>query len=635
MRTICLIFILFIANASWSLSPEELHLKQEYYRLKSAKLDLKRKTDSVFLVLFNINISNPKLLDELSEDFLNYSLKQKNVYGKAYLAKTLSYTSGTNFKENIYNCKTSISFFKQEKDTISLCFAYQMLAGIYLHSTNYDLSIKYNLIAHRIAQKINNDVLMANSYNEIGLIMNIKQDYTRAKYYYFKALYHRKKCNEEFGIQTTYTNLGIVFKNMKQYDKAFYFQKKSLQLAQKMKSTFGIAYAYSDIGNLHLMLNQLDSAENYFKKSVALRKEIDDNWELGFTYNYLGELYRLKNNKQLSLSYLRDAVKLGQQTANSKQLYESFEQMSLTFAHFKQFDSAFVYNRKYEKLKDSINSRTHVLSVETLIADYEFERKQQEIELLRNQNMVQSLHINVQKDWLWISGLALVLLIGLVLFVIRNRQLRLAKIQLESQRKEELLRIEAQQRIQEDRVRISKELHDNIGANLTVFKELFSNQEQLENIEDIHLLTEETIQELRKSVWLLNQEESTFEEWIIRLKEYFRHLKKVRIQTEASETSNPSIPSRVLTELFRVIQEGVNNALKHASCSEILVNIQYEEATLYITISDNGIGITETNVSGFGLMNMKERISNLQGTIELNQKDQNGTIIRILIPIKS
>lgn len=633
MRTICLIFILFIANASWSLTPEELHLKQEYYRLKSAKLDLKRKTDSVFLVLFNINISNPKLLDELSEDFLNYSLKQKNVYGKAYLAKTLSYTTGTNFKENIYNCKTSISLFKQEKDTISLCFAYQMLAGIYLHSSNYDLSIKYNLIAHRIAKKINNDVLMANSYNEIGLIMNIKQDYARAKYYYFKALYHRKKCNEEYGIQTTYTNLGIVFKNMKQYDKAFYFQKKSLQLAKKMKSTFGIAYAYSDIGNLHLMLNQLDSAENYFKKSVALRKEIDDKWELGFTYNYLGELYRLKNNKQLSLSYLRDAVKLGQQTANSKQLYESFEQMSLTFAHFKQFDSAFVYNRKYEKLKDSINSRTHVLSVETLIADYEFERKQQEIKLLRNQNMVQSLHINVQKDWLWISGLALVLLIGLVLFVLRNRQLRLAKIQLESQRKEELLRIEAQQKIQEDRVRISKELHDNIGANLTVFKELFSNKEQLENLDDIHLLTEETIQELRKSVWLLNQEESTFEEWIIRLKEYFKHLKKVRIQTVASETSNPSIPSRVLTELFRVIQEGVNNALKHASCSEILVNIQYEEATLSISISDNGIGITESKVSGFGLINMKERILNLHGTIRLSQKDQSGTIIRITIPI--
>ena len=63
------------------------------------------------------------------------------------------------------------------------------------------------------------------------------------------------------------------------------------------------------------------------------------------------------------------------------------------------------------------------------------------------------------------------------------------------------------------------------------------------------------------------------------------------------------------------------------------MNIQYEEATLSISISDNGIGITESKVSGFGLINMKERILNLHGTIRLSQQDQSGTIILITIPI--
>lgn len=634
MRTGFLILLLFLSKSLWGLTDDELKLKKDYYRLKTSNLNLKQKTDSVFSVLYAISVSNPALLEELSTDFLAYSKKQNKIYGKAYLSKTLSYSTGISLKQTSYYCKMCIPLLKKEKDSIAWCFATQILAGVYEQSGNYDLAMKTNLKALQIAKKINNDVLIANTYNELGVMMNEKRNYSVAKSYYFKALNYRKKSQDTYGLQSTYTNLGIIYKNLKQYDSAFYFQRQSLHLAKILNSTYSIAYVYNDLGVIHLKLHSLDSAEFYFKESVKLRKKIDEKWELGFTYNFLGELFRIRNDRNKSIDFLRKAISLGEQSGNTKQIYETYEQLSLTFAQFKQYDSAFYYNQKFEKLKDSVIARRNNLAAEILISDYEFEKKQQEIQLLKNQTEMQKMHIGRQRNWLWITGLGILSLTGFIVLFVRNRQLRLMKIRLESQQKEELLRHEAQHKIQQDRKRISRELHDNIGANLTVFKEMISDINSSIEVSEIKELTEETIQELRKSVWLLNHEESTFEEWIIRLKEYFKHIKKVRVQSISADSSNPAIHATVLTELFRVIQEGVNNALKHASCSEILVIIRNENNLLQISIDDNGIGITDSDQSGFGLSNMKDRITGIHGEITFKRSAGSGTQILISIPLK-
>jgi signal transduction histidine kinase len=632
MRTGLIFLFLVFSKSLWGLTADELKWEKEYYRLKAAKIELKAKTDSVFILFFKISYSNSSLLEELSSDFIAYSKTKNHVYGKAYLAKSLDYLLN-NSRSNLYYCKKSLPLIKKEKDTIGYCFALQILSEIYKKSGNNDLSLKTSKKALKIAFALNNGVLIANTYSNLGLIMSSKQNYLMAKNSFLNALTYRLKNNDKYGLLSTYTNLGIAYKNLKQYDSAFYFQRKSLQLAQSLNSTYSIAYAYNDLGVNHLNLKELDSAEFYFKKSVKLRKEIDEKWELGYTYNFLGELYRIRNNKDKSIDFLKTAISLGNQSGNTKQIYESYEQLSLTFAKFNQYDSAFYYNQKFEQLKDSVIASRNNLAAEMLIADYEFEKKQQEIKLLRNQTEMQALHIDTQRNWLWIAALGLLSLIGFIILFVRNRQLRLVKLQLESQKKEELLRLEAQQKIQEDRQRISRELHDNIGANLTVFKELVSNRENPDEVSEIKQLTEETIQELRKAVWLLNHEESTFEEWVIRLKEYFKHLRKVHIQTYSQDASNPVIHARILTELFRVIQEGVNNALKHASCTEILITITYEGKRVLISIEDNGIGITESDSPGFGLINMKERIKNIGGEITFQQSDGKGTSILISIPL--
>lgn len=631
MRIGLFILLFFGSKSLWGLSTDEVKLEKLYYRFKESNYSAKAKSDSMFLVIYALDISNKKLSGKLSKDFLDYSIKADRPQGKAYLARAL-YNS-FNHQKSVYYAKNSILHLKKEKDSIALCFAFQLLANVYEKTGNYDLAIKTSNQALRLAKKLKNDVLVANTFNSIGLIMSQKKNYQIAKKYFFKSLYYYEKNKHTFGLQTINTNLGIIYKNLGQYDSAFYYQKKSLQLANNLKSPFGTAFVYNDLGTLYMISNQLDSALYYYNQSVTLRKQIGEKWELGYTYNYLGELYRKLHSKHKSIENLKQAENLAKESGNTKQLYETYEQLSLTYAQFKEYDSAFLYNQKFQQTQDSFRNTRNNLAAEMLISSFEFDQKQQEIKLLQNQTQMQTLSINRQKSWLWIFGFGIFALIVFIILFIRNKKLRLVKIQLENQQKEELIRLDAQNKLLEDRKRISRELHDNIGANLTVFKEMISELKSEDEINEMKQLTEETIQELRKSVWLLNHEKSTLEEWIIRLKEYVRHLKKVEILCEIPFKENPIVHASVLTELFRVIQEGVNNALKHASCSKIRIYIIHKDDMLDIAIEDNGVGIDSIAVTGFGLKNMRERISIIQGEISFDHSPNSGTKINIKVPI--
>lgn len=629
LRIIYLLMLIALSYQGYANNEEKL--KNMYYQLKAKDMRMKQKTDSVFLVLYSLSYLNPVSSEELSIDFINYSKKQNQIYGKSYMALAYSYFDKGDIKRSIKYIEISMSYLHNEKDSISMCFALQVLAENYKRSGNYDLAIETSEKALVIAKQIKNEMLISNTYNDFGFIMTRKKNYVLAKEYYYKALSYRKRKND---IQTSYTNLGIAYKNLNQYDSAFYFQRKSLVIANELQSKYAIAFVYNDLGALFLKVNNLDSAFYYLQNSIKLRKQIDEQWELGFTYNYLGELYRMRKLERESINTLRLAISLAKKTGNINQLYESYEQLSLTFSQFNRYDSAFYYNQKFEKLKDSISTAQNNLAAEIVVSNHKTEIKQQEINKLKSQTELQKMSIQRQKNWLWITGIGVFALICFVFLFARNRQLRLAKIQLENQKKEDQLQTEIKQKIEEDRKRISRELHDNIGANLTVFKEMVSEAGTSNNNSELQQLAEETIQELRKSVWLLNHNEITFDEWIIRLREYFRYIKKVHIQATAPDDYSLIIKARIVTELFRVIQEAVTNALKHASCSSIIITIKHNKQHIYINIEDNGVGLDDSKNQGFGLSNMKERVASIHGEITFNNIEEKGASVSITVPIK-
>ena len=140
----------------------------------------------------------------------------------------------------------------------------------------------------------------------------------------------------------------------------------------------------------------------------------------------------------------------------------------------------------------------------------------------------------------------------------------------------------------------------------------------------------ETIAELRRTVWLINKSSVNTEEWIIRLREYYRRIQKVQVVAETDHYER-ILTSKEATALFRIVQEAVNNALKHAGASKIEINIGWENTDLRILISDDGEGFSSGKTTGFGLGNMQQNAEDIGADFHIKTLPGKGTEIEVRI----
>jgi signal transduction histidine kinase/ligand-binding sensor domain-containing protein len=201
-----------------------------------------------------------------------------------------------------------------------------------------------------------------------------------------------------------------------------------------------------------------------------------------------------------------------------------------------------------------------------------------------------------------------------------------------------------QKQIQQEKVRISRDLHDNMGAQLSHIVrsvEWFSSHNQLPEtadknlINDINTSAKEAMNILRESIWTLNKEIITIEDFLERFKKFaFQQLKSAPktelVFSENIEKNNVLTPEQSL-QLYRILQEAMNNALKYANATKIDITLQSSDNQLFTCeIEDNGIGfdVAVAQKKGNGLENMTRRSEAIGAEFVINSRREKGTVVR-------
>ncbi len=242
------------------------------------------------------------------------------------------------------------------------------------------------------------------------------------------------------------------------------------------------------------------------------------------------------------------------------------------------------------------------------------------------------------------SAFFLLMAIGvIVLFQIYSRRqlkILLERKELESKFQEELLmtRIESQEYTMDH---ISKELHDNIGQLLSSCKLLIgisrrAMPESMDTMVEADETLAQAIQELRAISKSLNKE------WLSKF-DLIENLKAEvnRINTLGAFNASAVYPNQIRLQiekqliLFRVIQESMQNAIKHGNCTQLSITIKEDSNGLVISIADNGNGFNpeDSNKHGVGIINIKQRVTMLAGTVKWSSSAEAGTTIIIKLPI--
>ena len=192
----------------------------------------------------------------------------------------------------------------------------------------------------------------------------------------------------------------------------------------------------------------------------------------------------------------------------------------------------------------------------------------------------------------------------------------------------------------EERNRLSREIHDGLGASLSSliiqaeFLEGMAKEEELKHeIRELKGCAEESIDELRRSLRMMRADF----ELVPAIEDYcrtFGERSKMPVQVEKSGLPRPMKSDAQLT-IFRVLQEALNNARKHAQANVLTVRLSFDDRQMRLAIADDGVGFDTgpTKRGHYGLINMRERASKVRGDVEIDSAPGKGTRITLTIPV--
>ncbi len=241
------------------------------------------------------------------------------------------------------------------------------------------------------------------------------------------------------------------------------------------------------------------------------------------------------------------------------------------------------------------------------------------------------------------SGAGILLLVGGLVFMFQRRKYR-----------RELTVLATKREIENERARIARDIHDDLGSNLT--RIMLLSQPRRQGVEtgaggnsvlqQIHFTSRNLIREMSEVVWAVNPEQDTLEGLADYLGSYaqeFLHAAGIRCWLDISALL-PQLPlsTQLRHGLLLAFKEALNNVAKHSGATEVSVSLAVEECGLVLSVKDNGKGLETSENSeeyhhgpGYGLTSMTDRLRVIGGTCEILHADDRGTTVVFKIPRKS
>jgi|TARA_R100000479_G_scaffold21607_1_gene8268 signal transduction histidine kinase len=537
------------------------------------------------------------------------------------------------YKVNAENAR-KISYEKGTAD------AYSKLSLAYSYQGVYDKSAQYGLEGVKLYEKLGLNDQVAYRYAELGYSMKYN-DMEKAQAYMQRGKSVAEENNYDSVLKDIYNNYGVLKEIQNQLDSALYFYNKGLKIKKEQNDSIGIPYSISNIAGVYGLQKKFGKAKEYFNQSLQARLKMEDSIGIAENHTQIGEVFMAEEKYDEAILNIKKSLPISLKKEYRNLTQYNYKTLSDIFKSQNKADSALFYFEKYLAIKDSIHNTEVQKKIAELSIEYETEKKEKEL-------AERELELE-QKNTLIYGSLGLAFLLGLLGYLFYNQQkLKNRQLKKEGELKTALAKIETQNRLQEQRLRISRDLHDNIGAQLTFIISSIDNlkfglknatQKTKDKLTNISSFTSQTIYELRDTIWAMNKESITFEDLQARITNFINQAsaasKGVDFTFQVSETisTEHTFTSVAGMNIYRIIQESVNNALKYADANNISVAISEEQNKFLITISDNGKGFNITEIQqGNGLNNMKKRAQDLEGNIEFQSNVNKGTNIELKVP---
>ncbi|MCR9171156.1 MAG: tetratricopeptide repeat protein [bacterium] len=443
--------------------------------------------------------------------------------------------------------------------------AHGKLALAYYIAGEVDKSTKSYLKAIELHKELGNKKEVSGMYSEFGYSLK-RFNIGKSKKYMRIAINMAEKHGYYSELGNHYNNFGVVHEIDGLLDSAVYYYNKALRLSIKRKDSVGIPYCYENLSGAYAIMEKYDQAHLYLDSAFQYRAT--EKGEFGVTENYSrrGDLYLQQGRFDAAIQAYHKVLRLANKLDYSAMILQANDKLSESYEKTDRIDSALYFARNFKHINDSLNALER--EKELLQLEVAYDAAQKDKEIAEKQLALQAKQTQIAA----LITIALLLILGIYL-VWRWQK---------SKRKRQ--KLEAENKIKQEKIRISRELHDNIGSRLTFMISSIENtgfqleEKEKKSLETVSNFGRNTLQDLRTTVWAMKSESGTLEDLMLRIADMRRFIPD-SIQFVMTPFEGPEIQleATILLNMYRITQEFVQNSLKYAEAKSIGCDVHVEK----------------------------------------------------------
>lgn len=585
-------------------------------------------------------------------------IKNKEDEAQFYFCKNARFGDLNQYDSAIYYGQKALKILEKEGDLNSLLTVYSNLNNVYNNQGKYDIAIAYSLKGLKKAEKVKQKGWISFFYTQLSIDYHDYESYEKGVYFGKKALkiLEQNKNKEISAIYRALNAIAINYDDWNKPDSALFYHKKVFNY-YKGKDTLSIGSTYNNIGNTLLKQKKYNEAKKWLETGLKISevnaKGVENTGNTRFFYERatlftnLATIESELNNYAEAEKLFTKAYDFASKSKSAEKLRDLYAQRAKFYTKAQKYKLATTDHEKYIKLRDSVFDVKRAKTFAELEAKYQNEKKEKELLQVKSKIVERETEIKRKNTQFFILGLIILGLVIIGYLIYRQQKMKNKQQQQEFELKSAISKIETQSKLQEQRLQISRDLHDNIGSQLTFIissvdniKYAFdiTNTKLNDKLSGISEFAKSTIVELRDTIWAMNKSEITFEDLQIRIHNFIEKAKEAKEEIQFNFTVDKSLNQCKFSSIegmniYRTIQEAINNSIKYAYPKTISIAIKPNLETVEILIKDDGIGFKMDEVLlGNGISNMKKRITDVSGFFEIESNENQGTKIKISIP---
>jgi len=603
------------------------------------------------------------------------------------------------------NCDTAVLFAMEalnksikNKYDAGVAHAKNKLTGLYADLARYEEGITAGQEALQLYQQLeivaNKKSLHQIQFSKANVISELGHNYismgnfSEGLKYSQQALLLREELDDKKGMSDNFYNIGNIQYGLKNYDEALKNYSASLSISEEINSVIDIAYCNCTIGLIYYEKGDYTTAMTRYNTAAAIAEKNQEARLLIEINNNKGLLYSKMDKLDAALQCFNNAVSLGFKAGSLEQLPQHYNSIASIYMRLKKYDNAEQQLRlalhyagksgsidylglTYENLslldsatcnyagalknyKLSIKYRDSLVNAENSkkllqqSLQFNFDRRE---DALLQENILTETKLGEQKKqkYFLLAGAALLAL--LLLLVYRNSvtQKKLNHLLSKAYIKEkEEMKLKSEHTMLNERLRISSELHDEVGATLSgisMYSHLINEQLKSNNtggikksIQVMQQSSSQMVDKLNDIVWFINPEKDSLQQLMSRLEDYAVKMAavkgiKVNIQIPGGIGDN-ILPAETRRNIYLFCKEAINNAIKYSNATTLDFSVLENNRLLQIVVADNGVGFNVSQLSnGNGLDNMRKRAAAIDGEMQIESANGAGTRIQLSLNI--